>query len=391
MDLSMNTESYNAREAEQRHLLQVYGQYEFEPVSAEGMHITCRDGRRLLDFYGGHAVASLGYAHPDVLETLDKQAQQLFFQSNAVALEVRATAAQKLAEFGQARMERVFFVNSGAEANENAFRIALKKTGREKILAVEHGFHGRTAAAGAVTWGALEKWYAFPRTPFDVDFIPRDDAAAAHAMIDNETAAVVIELVQGVAGAYDLAPEFVDAISSACKQTGALLIADEVQTGIGRSGAAFAADLYGLEPDMLTTAKALGAGFPVGALLLTEEVASCLGHGDLGTTFGGGPLASALISTVLDVIRRDQLLENVQTMSQRLQAECLTGPVGKISGKGLLLGLHCEGGAKAARDALLERNILVGTSGDPDVIRLLPPLVLKDEHVDELVAALAAV
>ncbi|MDP7041268.1 MAG: aminotransferase class III-fold pyridoxal phosphate-dependent enzyme, partial [Gammaproteobacteria bacterium] len=363
---------------------------DFEPVAAEGVHITCRDGRTLLDFYGGHAVASLGYAHPDVLETLNKQAEQLFFQSNAVALEVRATAARKLAAFAPEGLQRIFFVNSGAEANENAFRIALKKTGRNKILAVEHSFHGRTAAAGAVTWGAHDKWYGFPRTPFDVDFIPRDDAQAAHAMVDSDTAAVVIELVQGVAGAYDLAPDFVDAIVSACKQHGALLIVDEVQTGVGRTGYAFAADLYDLQPDILTTAKALGAGFPVGALMLTGDAAGCLGNGDLGTTFGGGPLASALISTVLDVIERDNLLENVQKISSRLQAECLTGPVNKISGKGLLLGLHCEGGAKAARDALLDKDILVGTSGDPDVIRLLPPLILNDEHVDELVAALAA-
>ncbi|MDP6435782.1 MAG: aminotransferase class III-fold pyridoxal phosphate-dependent enzyme [Gammaproteobacteria bacterium] len=387
---AMVSKSYNAREAEQQHLLQVYGQYDFEPVAAEGVHITCRDGRTLLDFYGGHAVASLGYAHPDVLETLNKQAEQLFFQSNAVALEVRATAARKLAAFAPEGLQRIFFVNSGAEANENAFRIALKKTGRNKILAVEHSFHGRTAAAGAVTWGAHDKWYGFPRTPFDVDFIPRDDAQAAHAMVDSDTAAVVIELVQGVAGAYDLAPDFVDAIVSACKQHGALLIVDEVQTGVGRTGYAFAADLYDLQPDILTTAKALGAGFPVGALMLTGDAAGCLGNGDLGTTFGGGPLASALISTVLDVIERDNLLENVQKISSRLQAECLTGPVNKISGKGLLLGLHCEGGAKAARDALLDKDILVGTSGDPDVIRLLPPLILNDEHVDELVAALAA-
>jgi acetylornithine/succinyldiaminopimelate/putrescine aminotransferase len=285
----------------------------------------------------------------------------------------------------------VFFVNSGAEANENALHIALKNTGRTKILAVEHNFHGRTAAAGAVTWGAREKWYGFPRTPFDVGFIPRDDMDAAQAMVDTDTAAVIIELVQGVAGAYDLAPEFVNSLVSACKQSGVLLIVDEVQTGVGRSGAAFAAELYGLQPDMLTTAKALGAGFPVGALMLTEGVAECLGNGDLGTTFGGGPLASALISTVLDVIKRDQLLANVQKLSGRLQVECLTGPVTKVSGKGFLLGLHCAQGAKSARDALLDKDILVGTSSDPKVIRLLPPLVLHDEHVDELVAALATI
>ena len=338
--------------------------------------------------YGGHAVAALGYAHPDILDTLERQARQLFFQSNAVALEVRATAAAKLAEFAPENLNRVFLANSGAEANENALRLALKHTGRSKVLAVEHDFHGRTAAAGAVTWGATDNWYGFPHTPFDVGFIPRDNPGAALEMIDTETAAVMIELVQGVAGAYDLAPDFVTALSEACKDAGAMLIVDEVQTGIGRMGAPFACDIYGLQPDILTTAKALGSGFPCGAVLLTEDVASCVGNGDLGTTFGGGPLAAALISTVIDVIKRDQLIANVEKLSTRLQAECLTGPVSKISGKGFLLGLHCASGARPVRDALLEKNILVGTSSDPNVIRLLPPLILEDIHVDQLVAAL---
>ncbi len=384
----MSTANYNAREAEKAHLLQVYGQFDFEPVSADGVYITTRDGKQLLDLYGGHAVASLGYAHPDVLATLTSQAEKLYFLSNAVALEVRAEAANKLAATAPGQLNQVFLVNSGAEANENALRAAFKKTGRGKVLSVEHGFHGRTAAAGACTWGAKDKWYAFPQTPFEVDFIPRDDAAAATAMIDRDTAAVIIELVQGVAGAYDLSQDFVDAIAAACKASGALLIVDEVQTGVGRSGYYFAAELYGLQPDLLTTAKALGGGFPCGAVLLTDAVAASMSNGDLGTTFGGGPLACAIMSTVLDVIERDGLLANVQRLSKRIQDECVIGPVTKISGKGFLLGLHCEGGAGPVRSALLEKGILTGSSSDPDVMRLLPPLVLQDEHVDALIEAL---
>ena len=387
----MNTAAYDARAAEAQHLLQVYGQFGFEPVKAEGVHITCRDGKQLLDMYGGHAVASLGYAHPDLLAALKQQAGDLFFQSNAVALEVRANAADKLAAAAPTGLNRVFLVNSGAEANENALRLAIKATGRGKVLALEHGFHGRTAAAGAVTWGAKDKWYGFPQTPFEVGFIPRDDSAAATAMIDGDTAAVIVELVQGVAGAYDLNAEFVATIAAACKAQGALLIVDEVQTGVGRSGQYFQAQDYALQPDILTTAKALGSGFPCGALLVSDAVAASASNGDLGTTFGGGPLACALINTVLDVIERDGLLENVRHLSARLQTECLTGPVTKVSGKGFLLGLHCPGKGKQTRDALLEKGILVGSSSDPDVIRLLPPLVLKDEHVDELVSALAGI
>lgn len=384
----MSGNNFNAREAEQEHLLQVYAQFGFEPVSAAGVYITCRDGKRLLDLYGGHAVASLGYAHPDAIQALEEQAEKLFFQSNAVALETRAAAADKLIAAAPGALNKVFLVNSGAEANENALRVACKHTGRGKILALENGFHGRTAAAGAVTWGAKDNWYGFPQMPFEVGFIPRDDAGTAAGMIDGDTAAVIIELVQGVAGAYDLDKDYVRQIADACQQQGALLIVDEVQTGVGRSGKYFAAELYDLQPDLLTTAKALGGGFPCGALLLTEELAKCMGNGDLGTTFGGGPLACALINTVMDVIARDDLLANVSKLSERIKQESITGPVQKVSGHGFLLGLHCEGGAKPVREALLEQGILTGSSADPNVIRLLPPLVLGDEHVDEFITAL---
>jgi acetylornithine/succinyldiaminopimelate/putrescine aminotransferase len=383
----MDSVMYNAKLAEQQHLLQVYAQYDFEPVAADGVTLTCRDGSTLLDLYGGHAVAALGYGHPDLLQALQAQAQALLFQSNAVALEVRATAADKLVAFGPPNLERVFFCNSGAEANENALRIALRHTGRRKVLAIEHGFHGRTAAAGAVTWGSA-KWYGFPQPPFDVGFIPRDDAAAAAELIDADTAAVILEPVQGIAGAYALDPGFVATIAQACAIHGALLIADEVQSGMGRCGAPFAIQLYDVRPDILTTAKALGAGFPCAAVMLTEAIAGSLGSGDLGTTFGGGPLACAMINTVLDVIARDQLIANVQRLSARIRAECVLGPVTAVCGRGFLLGLRCAGGAAPVRAQLLQQGILTGSSSDPEVIRLLPPLTLGDAHVDQLQRAL---
>lgn len=378
----------HAQQSEARHLLQVYAQLPIEVDSAEGVYLHS-GARRIIDFYGGHAVAALGYAHPDLLAALGRQAQNMYFQSNAVALEVRAQAADALVGIAPAGLSRVFFANSGAEANENALRIACRTTGRARILALEHGFHGRTAASAAVTWGAAKSWYGFPRAPFDVDFIPRDDIARAEAMIDGETAAVILEVVQGLAGAYDLNPAFVAAIAAACKRHGALLIVDEVQSGVGRSGAAFAAELYGLQPDMLTTAKALGGGFPCSALLLTEELAARLKSGDLGTTFGGGPMACALVSTVIEVIKRDRLLENVRTLSAELQHAAVTGPVTAVQGRGFLLGLRCNRPAKDVQAALLARDILVGTSSDPAVVRLLPPLTLERQHVQTLCAALA--
>jgi acetylornithine/succinyldiaminopimelate/putrescine aminotransferase len=377
----------NSRNAEARHLLQVYGQLPVEITSAEGVYLHAGK-RRIIDFYGGHAVAALGYAHPDLLATLQSQAKTMYFQSNAVALQVRAEAGDALAAVAPEGLDRVFFVNSGAEANENALRVACRATGRSRILALEHGFHGRTAAAAAVTWGAAKSWYGFPRTPFDVDFIPRDDAARAGEMIDGDTAAVIIELVQGLAGAYDLDPGFVVTVAEACRRAGALLIVDEVQSGVGRTGAPFAANLYAVKPDMLTTAKALGGGFPCSALLMTEALAHTLKPGDLGTTFGGGPMACALVSTVLEVIRRDRLMDNVRTLSDEIRRHAITGPVQSIQGKGFLLGLRCRQPAKEIQSALLERDIMVGTSSDPQIVRLLPPLTLEKPHVAKLVSAL---
>lgn len=378
----------NAREHEARHLLQVYGQLPIEPESASGVCLNFGD-RKIIDFYGGHAVACLGYGHPAMLETLNAQAKSVIFQSNAVAMEVRARAADALADFAPGNLNHVFFTNSGAEANENALRIACKLTGRRQVLAIEHGFHGRTAAAGAVTWGARDRWYGFPSTPFDAGFIPRDDNSTADAMITDATAAVILELVQGLAGAYDLDPGFVRTIAKRCRETGALLIVDEVQTGIGRCGEPFATNIYKVEPDMLTLAKSIAGGIPCGALIVTDDIAASVGAGDLGSTFGGGPLACAMVSTVLDVIHSENLMDNVRSLSAQIAQACPVGPVDSVQGKGFLRGLRLRRNAADVRDELLNQDILVGTSTDPSVIRLLPPYVLEVQHVQRLLGALA--
>jgi len=289
----------------------VYGQLPFVPERASGCDIFTKDGRRILDLYGGHAVAALGYGHPGLVRAITEQSNKLLFQSNAVALDIRAEAAEKLVGVAPNGLERVFFVNSGAEANENALRIACMKSGRKKVLAITGGFHGRTAAAAAVTWNS-DRWYGFPGKPFAVDFIPRDDIAAAYEMIGNDIAAVIFEPVQGVAGAYDLSTEFIHALRSATRKHGALLIADEVQSGIGRCGQFFAVQAHQIEPDVLTSAKALGGGIPCGAVLCSHTVAARFGSGDLGSTFGGGPIAAAAIAATIDAIQTEGLLMNVR-------------------------------------------------------------------------------
>jgi len=370
------------------HLAPVFAQYPIEVVDAEGVWLHTRDGRRILDLYGGHAVAALGYKHPGWTRALTEQAKACNFQSNAVPMDVRVRAATRLVDFAGGHFDSVFFVNSGAEANENALRMAFKMTRRSKVVAIEGAFHGRTAAAGAVTWGADKKWYEFPRPPFEVTYIPRRDTGAIEAAVDADTAAVIVEPVQGVGGAFDMGREFLAALRERCSAIGALLIFDEVQIGVGRSGHPFAANLYGVMPDMITTAKALGNGFPCGALLMTPEVTSAIKLEGLGTTFGGGPMACAVIEAVIDAIETEGLMANVQRISRYLRETCTVGPVIGHQGAGFLHGLITAKPAKEVQKALLERNILAGTSSDPQVVRLLPPYTLQEQHVDLLREAL---
>jgi acetylornithine/succinyldiaminopimelate/putrescine aminotransferase len=368
----------------------VYGQLPFVPVRTRGCDIITAEGRRILDLYGGHAVAALGYGHPGLMQAIRQQSEDLLFQSNAVALDVRAEAAELLVGVAPAILERVFFVNSGAEANENALRMACTVTGRNKILAIAHGFHGRTAAAGAVTWNS-DRWYGFPQKPFDVEFIRRNDCAAAEQAIGPDVAAVIFEPVQGVAGAFDLAEEFLRALRDATTRHDALLIADEVQTGIGRCGQFFAVQVHGIAPDILTSAKALGGGIPCGAVLCTEDIAARFGPGDLGSTFGGGPVAAAAIRAVIGAIESENLLANVREREAQIREQCIVGPVRRVQGLGLLLGLVCDRPAVEVRDALLEQDILTGTSADPNVLRILAPLIITAEHVARLAVALGSI
>ena len=384
------THTASAAARERRFTLPVYPQLDFEPVRGDGCWLEDAAGRRILDLYGGHAVAVLGYSHPALTRAVAHQLETLPFQSNAVAMAVRADAAEALVGFAPDHLTHAFFVNSGAEANENALRLACLMTGRDRVVAVRHGFHGRTAAAGAVTDGSAKRWYAFPRTPFDVHFVERNDVAAARTACDEHTAAVIVEPIQGVAGAFDLDPAFLEALADSARDAGALFIADEVQSGIGRSGLPFAISHAGVTPDLVTAAKSLGGGIPCGAVLTTAAIAEQCRFGDLGTTFGGGPLAAAAVSAVLGNIIDGDLMANAAARESQIRAQCITGPVTAVQGRGLLLGLRTGPPAKAVRNALLEHNILTGTSADPQILRLLPPLTLAAADVDRLAAALQA-
>jgi acetylornithine/N-succinyldiaminopimelate aminotransferase len=387
----MNSPISASRPATASHdfLAPVFAQYPIQVVSGQGVWLTNSRGERVLDLYGGHAVVALGYGHAGFTRALTKQAESCNFQSNAVAMQVRTRAAERLVRFSKLPMTSVFFVNSGAEANENALKLAFKMTSRSQVCAVVGSFHGRTAGAGAVTWGAQQKWYGYPRTPFDVSFIPRGNIDAIPGFVTKETASVIVEPVQGLAGAVDLSKEFLQALRKRCDEVGALLIFDEVQCGMGRVGYPFAANLYDVTPDMITTAKALGNGFPCAALLTTAKVTSAFKLDLLGTTFGGGPMACAVMEAVIDAIESENLLERVRRVGSYIRQTCVVGPVTGHQGAGFLTGLRTTRPAKEIQAELLECGILAGTATDPNILRLLPPFILQEEQVDMLRDTLA--
>jgi acetylornithine/succinyldiaminopimelate/putrescine aminotransferase len=304
-------------------------------------------------------------------------------------MQVRTRAAERLVRFSKLPLTSVFFVNSGAEANENALKLAFKMTSRSQVCAVVGSFHGRTAGAGAVTWGAQQKWYGYPRTPFDVSFIPRGNIDAIPGFVTKDTACVIVEPVQGLAGAVDLGKDFLQALRKRCDEVGALLIFDEVQCGMGRVGQPFAANLYDVIPDMITTAKALGNGFPCAALLTTAKVTAAFKLDLLGTTFGGGPMACAVMEAVIDAIETENLLDRVRRVGNYIRQTCVVGPITGHQGAGFLTGLRTTRPAKEIQAELLECGILAGTATDPNILRLLPAFILQEEQVDMLRDTLA--
>lgn len=352
----------------------------------EGVWLFDAEGRRYMDLYGGHAVVSFGYADAGLVETLRRASQEIFFQSNSVEIRSRRVAASSLSQIVPGGPWRCLFVNSGAEANENALRLAFRAKVRPKIAAIRGAFHGRTAAAAAVTEGNIV-WYGFPQKPFETVWLDPADASTLE-MLDETVSAVIVEPVQGVAGARDLSHDFLSRLQARANEVGALVIADEVQSGMGRTGAVCAFQEAGLRPNIVTLGKAIAGGFPAGATLAKPELVDDLPIGSFGTTFGGGPIACALISEVACRVMDPDLMANVRRLGERLRQESLGRRVLATSGKGFLIGLRVEGGAKQLQSELLEAGIIVGDAKDPQVVRLLPPLILQDEHVDEFLATL---
>ncbi len=369
-------------------LLEVYAQFPVRPARGRGSWIIDENGDRWLDAYGGHAVAATGHCHPRVVGAIAEQAAELLFYSTAVPHPVREALAETLVDLCPGPLARVFLCNSGAEANENALHLARRHTGRQTIVSLRGGWHGRTAATLACTDG-LRYEEAARRAGMPLSRkVPFNDIAALEAAVDRDVAAVIIEPVQGFAGARDCAPEFLRAARRICSERGATLIFDEVQCGAGRCGAFSAAESFGVTPDVLTFAKGLGAGLPIAAVVATDELTSALTRGDLGSTFGGGPVPCAAALANIAVIADEELVQNAVEIGGYLAEGALTLGVRQVSGRGLLLGLHLDRPASTIQSALFGHRILTGTSTDPAVLRLLPPLSFSRQEADILLTGL---
>jgi acetylornithine/N-succinyldiaminopimelate aminotransferase len=372
-------------------LLPVYSAMPVRPVRGRGSWLIDEDGHEWLDAYGGHAVASTGHSHPDVVRAIAEQAEQLLFYSTAVPLPQREALAEKLAELCSDPLGRVFLCNSGAEANENALHLARRHTGRQTIVSVRGGWHGRTVATLACTDGPrYEEAARRAGMPLSRK-VPFDDVAALDQAIDDTVAAVLLEPVQGFAGARDCSPGFLRAARRLCDERGAVLLFDEVQCGVGRCGAFSAAEAVGVTPDALTFAKGLAGGLPIGALVASPRLTDSLVLGDLGSTFGGGPVPCAAALANIGVIERDELIANAVEVGEQLARGARALGVKRVTGRGLLLGLHFDRTAAEVQRALFAHRILTGTATDPRVLRLLPPLSFSPREADLLLAGLREV
>lgn len=389
--VSTQPQMENIIDVEEQYQVATYKKFPFVVERGEDVWVTTSTGERYLDLYGGHAVVSTGHSHPRIVRAISDQASRLIFYSNLVYNDTRARAARKLVDIANPLHTKTFFCNSGTEANENAIKIARKLTERDKVISFEGSFHGRTPGSLAATGLAKYREGISPMLDGHV-YAPFDDIAAIERLIDDKTAAVILEPIQSMGGVRLASAEFYRALRRLCDRANAMLIYDEVQTGMGRTGEFFFAGRYDVVPDMVTLAKGIASGVPMGAVLVTEDIAGEIKISDLGTTFGGGPLACAALEATIEVIHDEGLLDNVRVNSAYLynQLAQLT-TVEEVRGLGYLVGIRFKGdSARPYQQALLERKIITGLADDASVLRLLPPLTLKRAEIDLFLRELAA-
>ena len=365
-------------------LFDVYPLFDVTPVRGEGIYLYDDKGLRYLDLYGGHAVISVGHSHPHYVNALTKQLSKIGFYSNSVKIPLQLELAEKIGALSGYDDYSLFLCNSGAEANENALKLASFKNGRKKIIAFQKSFHGRTSLAVAAT---DDKTIQATVNEHEIIFLPWNDSAALQQALNDEICAVIIEGIQGVGGVNVPDTSFLKELRSLCSQQGIILVLDEVQSGYGRSGNFFAHQYAGIYPDIITVAKGMGNGFPVAGTLIHPEFQAK--HGLLGTTFGGNYLACAAAIAVLDIIKQENLIENARSTGTYFieQLQQLKS-VKEVRGMGLMIGVELHEPCSAVRNELLQKHhIFTGSSSNKNTLRILPPLILTKADVDHFMEA----
>lgn len=376
---------------EDQYQIATYKKMKIAVERGSGSWIWASDDKRYLDLYGGHAVCGTGHSNPRVVKAIKEQAERVLFYSNLVYSEVRGRTAEKLVSVAPSSLNKVFFCNSGTEANENAMRMARLTTGRQHIISFSGGFHGRTSDSISATFLGKYRKLGEPNVPFhfEAEF---GNIESVKAVLDSETAGVVLEPIQSMAGVREADPQFFRDLRQLCDDFGALLIFDEVQTGVGRVGTWFfggSAYCDNVEPDIITLAKSLGSGIPIGACIASDKVASQIEENDLGTTFGGGMIAMAAVLATLEAIEEEGMIDNAKAVENHLRDSLSgNGAIVEIHGKGCLIGLEFAERCAPVHMKLLENRIITGTSSDPYVLRLLPPLCVRLEEIDLLIGEL---
>ncbi|MDP3359224.1 MAG: aminotransferase class III-fold pyridoxal phosphate-dependent enzyme [Lutibacter sp.] len=368
-------------------LFDVYPLYNVTPVKAEGVYVWDENNTKYLDFYGGHGVISIGHSHPEYVKSLSEQLTKIGFYSNSIVNPLQQELAHKLGKLSGCENYNLFLCNSGAEANENALKLASFETGKSRIIAFKNAFHGRTSAAVVVTDNASIN--APINLQQKVTFLPLNAIELViHEIGKGDVAAVIIEGIQGVGGLDEGTAAFFQEVQKECNENGVLLILDEVQSGYGRSGKFFAFQHHHIQPDVITTAKGMGNGFPIGGVLISDKYKAK--YGMLGTTFGGNHLACAAGIAVLDIIEKEKLMDNVNEVFQYFSKEIKTVPqIKKVKGKGLMLGVEFDFEVGELRKKLIfDKHIFTGGSNNKNLLRILPPLSAKKEHIDIFINAL---
>ena len=368
-------------------LFDVYPLFDVTPVKADGVFLYDAVGKEYLDFYGGHAVISIGHSHPVYVKALTDQLQKIGFYSNAVQNPIQSKLADRLEQLSGCKDYDLFMCSSGAEANENALKLASFHTNKATVIAFNNSFHGRTSACVAATDNP--KIIAPLNAQQQVRFLPLGNLESVEATLKAEPiCAIIIECIQGVGGLDESTTDFYKGLETLCNKYSTVLIADEVQSGFGRTGDFFAFQKHGLKPHIISMAKGMGNGFPVGGILIHPLIKAS--YGLLGTTFGGNHLASTATLAVLDVLESEKLMQNVNEMSAYFIDKVKTIPqLKRLKGRGLMLGLEFDFPVASLRKKLLfDHSLFTGSSKNPNLIRILPPLTIQREHIDTFFNAL---